>query len=93
VLTACAFGADGVGLIEGDDSPFSGEKLRQYTTKLKDDLRRYGVNPLRLQSTTTTVPQYDKTVDFLQTMNARISRLGKISQNEREKIKTVLRNL
>jgi len=93
VLTAFAFGADGVGLIEGDDSPFSGEKLRQYTTKLKDDLRRYGVNPLRLQSTTTTVPQYDKTVDFLQTMNARISRLGKISQNEREKIKTVLRNL
>ena len=93
VLTAFAFGADGVGLIEGDDSPFSGEKLRQYTTKLKDELRRYGVNPLRLQSTTTTIPQYDKTVDFLQTMDARISRLGKIPQNEREKVKVALRNL
>ncbi|MEM2103755.1 MAG: hydrogenase iron-sulfur subunit [Candidatus Bathyarchaeia archaeon] len=91
LLTAFAYGADGIALIEGEDSPFAGEKMRQQVTRLKDKLRPYGVNPLRLQSLTTTVPQYDKTVDFLQTMSNRISRLGKISRSEREKIKSALR--
>ncbi|MEM3640302.1 MAG: FAD-dependent oxidoreductase [Candidatus Bathyarchaeia archaeon] len=91
LLNAFAYGADGVALIEGEDSPFAGEKLRQHVTNLKNELKRYGVNPLRLQSLTTTVPQYDKTVDFLQTMSNRIYRLGKIQQGEREKIKSALR--
>ena len=90
LLNAFAYGADGVALIEGEDSHFAGEKLRQHVTNLKNELRRYGVNPLRLQSLTTTVPQYEKTIDFLQTMSIRISRLGKIPQGEREKIKSAL---
>lgn len=91
LLNAFAYGADGVALIEGDDSPFAGEKLRQHVANLKNELRRYGVNPLRLQSMTTTVPQYDKTVGFLQTMSDRVSRLGKITNDEREKIRSALR--
>ncbi len=91
IVNAFAYGADGVALAEGEDSPFAGEILRQHVAKLKNQLRQYGVNPLRLQSLTTTIPQYDKTVDFLQTMDNRITRLGKISREEREKMKSMLR--
>lgn len=90
VLTALAYGADGAVLLEGDDSPFAGEKLRQHVTKLKKELRLYGVSPLRLQSMITTIPQYDKTVDFFQTISDRILRLGKISAEERNEIKEKL---
>jgi len=90
VLTAFAYGADGVILLEGDDSPFAGEKLREHLTNLKNELRKYNVNPLRLQSMVTTIPQYDKTVAFFQTISNRIARLGKISPEERNKIREKL---
>jgi uncharacterized HAD superfamily protein len=35
----------------------------------------------------TTIPQYDKTVKLFDTVNARISRLGKITAEERDKIR------
>jgi len=92
LLTAFAYGADGVVLVEGDDSPFAGEKLRQHLTKLKKELRQYNVNPLRLQSTITTIPQYDKTVDFFQMISNRISRLGKIPTEKRNKIEDILKS-
>jgi coenzyme F420-reducing hydrogenase delta subunit/Pyruvate/2-oxoacid:ferredoxin oxidoreductase delta subunit len=92
LLNAFAYGADGVVFVEGDDSPFAGEKLRQHLTKLKGELTRYNVNPLRLQSTTTTIPQYDKVVGFFQTISSRVSRLGKIPPEERNKIKGYLEN-
>ena len=90
VLTAFAYGTDGVILLEGDDSPFAGEKLREHLTNLKNELRKYNVNPLRLQSMVTTIPQYDKTVAFFQTISNRIARLGKISPEERNKIREKL---
>jgi heterodisulfide reductase subunit A len=87
LLNAFAYGADGVVFVEGDDSPFAGEKLRQHVIKLKKELQKYGVSPLRLQSMITTIPQYDKTVKLFDTVNARISRLGKITAEERDKIR------
>ncbi|MEM4521012.1 MAG: 4Fe-4S binding protein [Candidatus Bathyarchaeia archaeon] len=93
ILNAFAYGADGVAFLEGEDSPFAGEKLRRYVMNLKNELRRYGINPLRLESMVTTVPQYDKTVSFLETIVSRVSRLGKITREERDKLKSILRKL
>lgn len=87
LLNAFAHGADGVAFLEGDDSPFAGEKLRRHVIKLKKKLQSYGVSPLRLQSMITTIPQYDKTVKLFDTVSARISRLGKITAEERSKIR------
>jgi len=53
-------------------------------------LREYEVSPLRLQSMTTTIPQYDKTVKLFETVGARIARLGKITPEERGKVKEKL---
>ena len=90
LLTAFAYGADGVIFIEGDDSPFAGEKLLNHVSKLREKLQEAGVSPLRLQSITTTIPQYEKTVKIFATVNSRISRLGKLTSEEREKLKTKL---
>jgi len=87
LLNAFAYGADGIVFLEGDDSPFAGEKLRQHVVKLKKELQLYGIEALRLQSMITTIPQYDKTVNLFETINTRISRLGKISNEKRSKIK------
>lgn len=90
VLNAFAYGADGVVLVEGDDSPFAGEKLRQHLIKLKKELRLHKIKPLRLQSIITTIPQYDKTVGLFETINKRISALGKISAEKRSEIREKL---
>jgi heterodisulfide reductase subunit A len=87
LLNAFAYGADGVVFVEGDDSPFAGEKLRQHAIKLKQELQKSGISPLRLQSMITTIPQYDKTVKLFDTVSARISRLGKITVEDRNKIR------
>ena len=92
LLNAFAYGADGVVFVEGDDSPFAGEKLLKHVTELKKELQKYEISPLRLQSMTTTIPQYDKTVKLFATVNARISRLGKIKAEEREKLKEKLQS-
>lgn len=39
----------------------------------------------------TTIPQYEKTVDLFKTINTRISRLGKTSDEKRNEIKEHLR--
>ena len=90
LANAFAYGADGVVFVEGDDSPFAGEKLLKHVSKLKRELREHNVSPLRLQSMTTTIPQYDKTVKLFETVSARIARLGKITAKERSKIKEKL---
>ncbi|RLI41932.1 hypothetical protein DRO59_05625 [Candidatus Bathyarchaeota archaeon] len=92
LLNAFAYGADGIVLVEGDDTPFAGEKLLKHVTELKKELQKYEISPLRLQSMTTTIPQYDKTVKLFATVNARISRLGKIKAEEREKLKEKLQS-
>jgi len=93
LLAAFAYGADGVVLVEGEDSPFAGEKLLQHVAKLKRDLQQYSVSPMRLQSMTTTIPQYEKTVKLFDTVNIRISRLGKIPLEERNKIREKIEGL
>ncbi len=87
LINAFAYGADGVMFVEGDDSPFAGEKLLKHVNKLKRALQEYGISPLRLQSMTTTIPQYDKTVKLFETVSSRITRLGKITAEERGKMK------
>jgi heterodisulfide reductase subunit A len=83
---AFASGADGIILIEGDDSPFDEEKLREHMIRLKKELRSLGIKPLRLVSTTTTLPQFEKVVNLFQSFTERISRIGPISAEKREKI-------
>ncbi len=90
LLTAFANGADGIVFVEGADSPFSGKTLLKHVTELKKILGAHGITPLRLQSITTTIPQYDKTVGLFETVTSRITRLGKISEDKRKKIKEKL---
>jgi heterodisulfide reductase subunit A len=87
VLTAFAYGADGVLFIEGDDSPFAGAKLREHVIKLKKELRTYSVNTMRLQSMVTTIPQYYKILDLFDTFNKRLTKFGKIPIEKRKKIR------
>ncbi len=86
ITTAFASGADGVILVEGKDGTFTEDMLREHVTQLKKDLRSYGVNPMRLAHTVTTIPQYDKILNIFQTMVERISKMGRISKEERSKI-------
>ncbi len=86
LVYAFAYGADGVILIEGDDSPFSEDKLREHMIQLKKELRRFGIKSLRLVSTTTTLPQYEKVVNLFETFVERISKIGGIPEEKRKKI-------
>ncbi|MFX1466838.1 MAG: FAD-dependent oxidoreductase, partial [Promethearchaeota archaeon] len=83
---AFATGADGVIIIEGHDSPLSEEKLREHIRLLKKELRKLGIKSLRLISTTTTLPQYEKVVNLFETFTKRISKLGRITDEKRSKI-------
>ena len=60
VLHAFAAGADGIIFVEGDDSIFKEDKVRERVMLFKKDLGKFGIQSLRLQSTTTTLPQYEK---------------------------------
>ncbi len=87
ILSAFASGCDGVILVEGEDSAFTGEKLREHMVQLKKELREYGVESLRLVSTTVTIPQYPKLTDTFNVFTERISKIGKLPKNVRTKIK------
>jgi heterodisulfide reductase subunit A len=91
LLTAFAYGSDGVIFVEGDDSPFAGELLWNHVTKLKKELRTYNIKPLRLQSMITTIPQYEKLAKLFKMISARIERFGKISSEKRKKIQKMLK--
>jgi heterodisulfide reductase subunit A len=86
LLYAFAAGADGIILIEGDDSPFTEEKLREHMIQLKKELGKFGVKSLRLVSTTTTLPQYEKVVNLFETFTERISKIGPIPKEKRAEI-------
>jgi len=90
VLQAFASGADGVIFVEGDDSLFKEDQVRDYLTQLKKELGAYGVEPLRLISITTTLPQYDKILNIFETTNTRITKIGPIKEEARSKIKEKL---
>jgi len=90
VLHAFASGADGVILIEGDDSPFREEGIREHINGMKRELSKFNVESLRVVSMTTTLPQYDKVVNLFQTFDERISKMGRISPEKRQKIAEAL---
>jgi heterodisulfide reductase subunit A len=87
LLNALAYGVDGIIFVEGDDSPFAGDKLRQHVIKLKRELRFHGVNTMRLASITTTIPEYNKILNLFESFDKRISKLGNIKAEKRNKLK------
>jgi len=90
MLHAFASGADGIILIEGDDSLFRGDQLRERVIQLKKDLGKFGIEPLRLQSTTTTLPEYEKIMSLFDSFVERISKIGPLSQKKREELRKYL---
>jgi heterodisulfide reductase subunit A len=90
VMQAFASGADGVIFVEGDDSLFKEDQVRDYLTQLKKELAQYGIEPLRLISITTTLPQYDKILNIFETTNTRITKIGPVKQEIRNKIREKL---
>jgi heterodisulfide reductase subunit A len=90
VMQAFASGADGIIFVEGDDSLFKEDQVRDYLTQLKKELSQYGIESLRLISITTTLPQYDKIINIFETTNARISRIGPVKPEVRAKIQEKL---
>jgi len=89
-LQAFASGADGVILLEDHGGVFTEEALREHVIQMKKELRTYGVEPLRLMSFSTTLPEYNKVQNTFETFSARISKIGPISDEIRAKIREKL---
>jgi heterodisulfide reductase subunit A len=87
VLQAFAYGADGVVFIEDHGGVFTEEALREQVTQMKKELRAYGVEPLRLMSFSTTLPEYNKVQNTFETFDERISKMGLLPEETRSKIK------
>ncbi len=87
VLHAFAAGADGIIFVEGDDSLFKEDKLRERVIQFKKDLGKYGIQPLRLQQITTTLPQYEKIFSLFDDFVDRMRKLTPITQEKREDLK------
>ncbi len=90
VLWAFANGADAVIFVEGDDSVFKARNVRDHVNQLKKELGQFCIEPLRLISITTTLPQYDKILNIFRTTNSRITRIGSIKEEVRNSIKKSL---
>jgi heterodisulfide reductase subunit A len=91
ILHAFASGADGIALIEGDGGPFTEDMLRKHIRQLSKDLAANGIEPLRLISTTTTIPQYNKILELFDILDRRIKTLGRIKVETRREIKENLK--
>jgi heterodisulfide reductase subunit A len=87
VMQAFAAGADGVIFVEGDDSVFKEDKVRERTIQFKKELGKFGIQPLRLQSITTTLPQYEKILSLFDDFVERIKKLGPVTNDKREGLK------
>jgi len=90
VMQAFASGADGIICVEGDDSLFKEDNVRDYLTQLKKELSAFGIEPLRLISITTTLPQYDKILNIFENTNSRITKMGPVKPEVRSKIQEKL---
>jgi len=90
ILHAFAAGADGVIFVEGDDSIFNRDRMRERVMLFKKDLRKFGIHPLRLQITTTTLPQYEKTLALFDDFVQRVKKMTPITQEKREEVKKYL---
>jgi heterodisulfide reductase subunit A len=92
VLHAFSSGADGVVLLEDHGSVFTEEALREHVIKMKEELRAYGIKPLRLMSFSTTLPEYGKVTNTFETFNERISKIGPLSEETRVRIREKLQS-
>jgi len=92
VLQAFAYGADGVVFIEDHGGVFTEEALREHVTQMKKELRAYGIEPLRLMSFSTTLPEYNKVQNTFETFDERISKMGPLPEETRAKIKEKLQS-
>jgi heterodisulfide reductase subunit A len=90
VLHAFAAGADGILFVEGDDSLLKDDELRERVIQMKKDLRNYGIKSLRIQSITTTLPQYEKILSLFDSFVERIQKIGPVSEEKREQLKKQL---
>lgn len=90
LMAAFAAGVDGVVFVEGEDSVLKADKLREHVIELKKKLRELGVKPLRIVSTSVTIPQYSKMVDTFEMFEGRLSKIGRLPQETRAKVKARL---
>jgi coenzyme F420-reducing hydrogenase delta subunit len=90
ILHAFAAGADGVIFVEGDNSIFNRDRLRERVLLFKKDLGKFGIHPLRLQPAITTLPQYEKTLNLFDILVERVKKMTPITQEKREEIKKYL---
>jgi heterodisulfide reductase subunit A len=86
LLHAFAYGADGVILLEDHGGVFTEEALREHTNQLKKQLSVYNIEPMRLMSYSTTLPEYNKVVKVFETFNNRISKMGLVKENVRKNL-------
>ncbi|MEM1565521.1 MAG: hydrogenase iron-sulfur subunit [Candidatus Bathyarchaeia archaeon] len=87
LIEAFASGADGVLLIEDHGGVFKEEALREYIGGVKKVLSNYKIEPLRVMTFSTTLPEYNKVQNVFETFTSRILKLGPISEEVRAKIK------
>ena len=90
ILHAFAAGADGIVFVEDDDSIFKEDMVRERVMLFKKELGKFGIPPLRLQSTTTTLPQYEKTLTLFDDFVGRVKKMTPITQQKREEIRKYL---
>jgi len=86
LLHAFAYGADGAILLEDHGGVFTEEALREHTNQLKKELGAYNIEPMRLISYSTTLPEYNKLINVFETFNTRISKMGLVKENVRENL-------
>ena len=91
ILYAFAVGADGIIFVEGDDSIFNRDMLRERVLLFKKHLRKFGINLLRLQPSITTLPQYEKVLSLFDILVERVKKMSPITQEKREKISEYLK--
>lgn len=90
LLHAFAAGADGVILVEGDDSLFREDQLRERVLQMKSELNKFGIEALRVQSITTTLPQFEKIFSVFDSFVDRIRKIGPVSRQKREELKKIM---
>jgi coenzyme F420-reducing hydrogenase delta subunit len=57
---------------------------------MKKELGKFGVESLRLQSITTTLPQYEKVFSLFDSFVDRIRKIGPVNQQKREELKKIV---
>ncbi len=90
LLHAFASGADGVILVEGDDSLFREGQLRERVLQMKSELSKFGIESLRVQSITTTLPQFEKIFSVFDSFVDRIRKIGPVTRQKREELKKIM---